>query len=86
MYQGTRFQYQHGSQTIVVLFIRVQPLNVSLGDHTVIFISNNLLPCLCLSNFVLMLQKSSYFSFCVRGSVTTPIIIYRSYISNKIKF
>ena len=34
MYRGTRFQYQHGSQTIVVLFIRVQSLNVSLGDLT----------------------------------------------------
>ena len=34
MYEGTRFQYQHGSQTIDVLFIRIQSLNVSLGDLT----------------------------------------------------
>ena len=34
MYGGRRFQYQHGSQTIVVLFIRVQSLTLSLGDLT----------------------------------------------------
>ena len=35
MYRGTRSHYhQHGSQTIVVPFIRVQSLNVPQGDLT----------------------------------------------------